>query len=57
MASAYVNENVRYEPDESPPPLVAVGAGLQAATVIVAPVVLTVVVVARIADQAESYIS
>ncbi len=55
MASAYVNDNVRYEPDESPPRLVTVGSGLQAATVIVAPVVLTVVIVARIADQADSY--
>ena len=57
MASAYVNESVRYEPDESPPPLIAIGAGVQAASIIVAPVVLTVVIVARIADQPESYIS
>ena len=35
----------------------AIGSGLQAATVIVAPVVLTVVVVARIADQADSYLA
>lgn len=48
---------VRYEPDEKPPLPVAVGAGLQAAAVIVAPVVLTVVIVARIAQQSESYIS
>ena len=51
------NENVRYEPDESPPPLIALGAGLQAAALIVAPVVLTVVIVARIAQQADGYIS
>ena len=57
MASAYVNENVRYEPDESPPPLIVIGAGVQAAMIIVAPVVLTVVIVARIAEQPESYIS
>ena len=57
MAAAYVNENVRYEPDESPPRAVAIGAGVQAAMVIVAPVVLTVVIVARIADQSEGYIS
>ncbi len=57
MAAAYVNENVRYEPDENPPRLVAVGAGFQAAMVIVTPVVLTVVIVARIADQSEGYIS
>ena len=57
MASAYVNENVRYEPDESPPLPIAIGAGVQAAMIIVAPVVLTVVIVARIAEQPESYIS
>ena len=57
MASAYVNENVRYEPDENPPRVVTIGSGLQAATVIVAPIVLTVVIVSRIADQADSYMS
>ena len=51
------NENVLYEPDEKPPHLVALGAGVQAAAIIVAPVVLTVVIVARIADQPDSYIS
>ena len=53
---AAVNENVRYEPDENPPPLIAAGAGLQAALVILAPVALTVVVVVRIADAPESYL-
>ena len=57
MTEAPVNENVRYEPDENPPSAVAVAAGLQAAMVIVAPVVLTVVIVARIAEQPESYLS
>ena len=57
MTEAPVNENVRYEPDENPPSAVAIGAGLQAAMVIVAPVVLTVVIVARIAEQPESYLS
>ena len=51
------NENVRYEPEERPPGLVTVGSGLQAAMVIVAPVVLTVVIVARIAEQPDSYIT
>lgn len=54
MASV-VNEHVRYEPDEVPPPLVALGAGAQAAALIVAPVVLTVVIVVRIAGASESY--
>ncbi len=57
MASASGNDNVRYEPDEIPPHAVAVGAGLQAALLIVAPIVLTVVIVFRIADQSDSYMS
>ena len=57
MSTAHINENVRYEPDDSPPRLVTVGSGIQAAMLIVAPVVLTVVIVARIADQPESYIA
>ena len=57
MTSAQVNENVRYEPHENPPRLITVGAGLQAAAIIVAPVVLTVVIVARIAEQPESYVT
>ena len=54
---AHENENVRYEPNDDPPSLLAVGAGFQAAMIIVAPVVLTVVIVARIADQPDSYMS
>ena len=57
MAVAHENENVRYEPNDDPPSLLAVGAGFQAAMIIVAPVVLTVVIVARIADQPDSYMS
>ena len=57
MTTSHVNHNVRYEPDENPPRLVTAGAGFQAAMLIVAPVVLTVVIVARIADQPESYIA
>ena len=57
MDEAQVNENVRYEPDENPPSLVTIGAGFQAAVVILAPVVLGVVIVLRIADQPESYLT
>lgn len=57
MASEHVNDNVRYEPDDRPPGLVTIGSGFQAAMLIVAPVVLTVVIVARIAGQSESYIA
>ena len=54
---AAVNENIRYEPDEIPPPLVALGTGFQAALVILAPVALTVVIVVRIAEGSDSYLA
>ncbi len=57
MAASQPHENVRYEPEDQPPAAVAVGAGVQAAMVIVAPVVLTVVIVLRIADQSADYMS
>ena len=57
MAVSHTNENVRYEPDDIPPHAIALGAGFQAAMLIVAPVVLTVVIVARIAGQPDSYVA
>ena len=48
---------MRYEPEENPPLPVSVGAGLQAAALIVTPIVLTVVIVARIAEQSDDYLS
>ena len=57
MAAPTVNESVRYEPHENPPPAIAIGAGVQAAILIVTPVVLTVVIVMRIADQPASLIT
>ena len=57
MAASHTNENVHYEPNDTPPHPIAIGAGFQAAMLIVAPIVLTVVIVARIADQPDSYIA
>ncbi len=57
MAQSPVNDTVRYEPEENPPAPIAIGSGLQAATLIVTPIVLTVVIVARIAEQPESYMA
>ena len=56
MATTDINENVRYEPNESPPPLIAAGAAAQATILMVTPIVLTVVIVMRIADQPQSII-
>ncbi len=49
--------SVRYEPDERPPVVLTLGAGLQAALVVVAPIVITVALVARIAGQPDAYIA
>ena len=57
MADQHSNRDIRYEPNENPPLPLAIGAGFQAAGIIVAPVALTVVIVARAAQQAESYIT
>ncbi|MDE2817692.1 MAG: purine/pyrimidine permease [Chloroflexota bacterium] len=57
MAAASVNETVRYEPDENPPQLVTIGSGIQAAILILAPVVLTVVIVSRIAEQSAEFMT
>ena len=48
---------VRYEPDERPPIALTLGSGLQSALVVVAPVVITVAIVARIAGQPDAYIA
>lgn len=57
MSAEYENASIRFEPDESPSYPVAIGAGVQAAMVIVAPVVLTVVVVMQIAGQTDRFLT
>ncbi len=57
MPSTNENSSIRYEPEENPPWPLAVGAGFQAAMVIVAPVVLTVVLVLRSAGQPDRYVN
>ncbi len=57
MSSEEFNEHVLFEPEENPPTLIAIGAGMQSAMVIVAPIVLTVVIVVRIAEQSADYLS
>ena len=49
--------SVRYEPDERPPVALTLGAGVQAALVVVAPVVITVAIAARIAGQPDAYVA
>lgn len=55
MATEHVNDHIRYEPDENPPAPLAIGAGFQAALIMLAPVVLGVVIVLQIAGQPAEY--
>ena len=57
MVAERENETVRYEPNEIPPAAITIGSGLQAAMLIVAPVVISVVIVVRIAEGADAYLS
>lgn len=57
MASARVDEKVRYEPDEACPPLVAVGVGAQGVLLVLAPIVLLVAVSALATGQDERYLT
>ena len=56
MAAVTTNSGIRYEPDENPPLLVAIGTGVQAALVSLGGIVIGAVIVFRIAGQPESYI-
>ena len=55
MSAVHANESIRYEPDEQPPPPLAIGAGFQAALIMLAPVILGVVIVLQIAGQPAEY--
>ena len=57
MESERGNENIRFEPDERPPHLVAAGVGFQAAVVVLAPVVLGAVIIGRAGGQGADYIT
>lgn len=51
------NQHVRFEPDEHPPLLMTVGAGVQGAMIIVGAIVLGVVIVMRVGEQSQDYTS
>ena len=57
LAAAQVNQNVRYEPEESPPRPITVGLGVQAAVVTLAPIVIGVLIVMRAVDTSDSYLA
>ena len=57
MASARLNENIRYEPDEPCSPLIAIGVGIQGVLIAIAPAILIVAVTALAAGQDERYLT
>ena len=52
-----LNESVRYEADDRPPPLLTAGLGLQYAILSLATVVLAPVVLITVAGESETYLS
>lgn len=57
MGSVGLDDRIRYEPDETCPPLVAVGVGVQGVLLVLAPIVLVVAVSALAAGQDERYLT
>ena len=57
MDISSINDNVRFEPNENPPRSLLIGTGFQGALVMIGSIVLTVVIVFRIAGQPDDYIS
>ena len=52
-----INENIRFEPEESPPHLLSAGLGFQATLTLLPPIVVIVAIIIRSADQSESYLT
>ncbi len=51
------NDNVRFEPEERPPHPLSAGLGFQAVAILIAPIVVTVAIIIRSANQSESYLA
>ena len=57
VAAAQVNENVRFEPEESPPQAITVGLGVQAGIITLPAVVIGVVIVVRAGGGSDGYLA
>ena len=57
LAAAQVNENILYQPDESPPPLASLGHGFQMIMGMLAAMAATTSIIARAGGQPDSYLS
>ena len=57
MSSENVNETIRFEPEDSCPPLTAIVTGIQLAVILIALVIVPIVIIARTAEQPEEYLT
>ena len=57
LAAARISKDIRYEPDERCPPLLAIGVGAQGIMIGLAPTVLVVAITALAAGQGEQYLA
>ena len=57
MATSRTNENIRYEPQESCPPLVSIGVGFQFIVITLTTMAIVTLIILQSADQPESYVS
>ena len=57
MATAEVNRNVRYEPEESPPGAITVGLGVQAGVITLPAIVIGVVIVVKAGGGSDGYLA
>ena len=57
MAAAQTNEQIRFEPDEACPPLLAIGVALQIVIVMLAGAIMITAIIVRAGDQSDTYLS
>ena len=57
MAAAQTNEQIRFEPDEACPPLLAIGVALQIVIVMLAGAIMITAIIVRAGGQSDTYLS
>ncbi len=57
MTTAQTNEQIRFEPDEACPPLLAIGVALQIVIVMLAGAIMITAIIVRAGGQSETYLS
>ncbi len=57
LSTAALNDEILYQPDESPPPLAALGHGFQNVVGRLAAMAATTAIVAQASDQSQDYLA